>query len=72
VPEQVTALEDELAEFISAHELRDVLSSRNKGMRLMANQSQSIKGLFQDGELAINFFIELEKAIKELLDLGAQ
>lgn len=69
VPEQVTALEDELAEFISAHELRDVLSSRNKGMRLMANQSQAIKGLFQDGELAINFFIELEKAIKELLDL---
>jgi len=68
VPEKETALEVELAKFIAGDELRAILASRNKATQLMANQSKAVKELFQGGEIAINFFIEMEKVIKELLD----
>ena len=68
VPEKEVALEVELAKFITGDELRAVLASRNKATQLMANQSKAIKEMFQGGEIAINFFVEMEKAIKELLD----
>ncbi|RZL87496.1 MAG: multidrug transporter [Variovorax sp.] len=68
VPERETALDTELAKFIGEDELRSILGSRNKATQLMANQSSAVKELFQTGEIVINFFIEMEKAIKELLD----
>ena len=68
VPEKETSLEVELAKFIAGDELRAILASRNKATQLMANQSKAVKELFQGGEIAINFFIEMEKLIKELLD----
>lgn len=68
VPEQETAIEVELARFLDADELRAVLASRNKATALLAQQSRTILKLFQTGEIPINFFIEMEKAIKELLD----
>lgn len=68
VPEKETALDVELAKFLAGNELHAVLASSNKATRLMANQSRAIKALFQGGEIVINFFIEMEKAVKELLD----
>lgn len=68
VPERETALDLELAKFIAGDELKAVLASRNKATQLMANQSRAIKELYQGGELVINFFIEMEKLVKELLD----
>ena len=68
VPEKETALETELARYIGADEIRALLTSRNKATQLMANQSRAIKELFQGGDIAINFFIEMEKGLKELLD----
>jgi putative membrane protein len=68
VPEKETALETELARFLGADELRTVLASRNKATRLMAHQSQAITELYRGGQMLINFFIEMEKGIKELLD----
>jgi len=68
VPEQETALEVELARLLNADELREVLASRNKATALLARQSSTILALLQAGEMPINFFIEMQKAIKELLD----
>lgn len=68
VPEKETKLEDELAKFISGDELQAILASRNKATQLLANQSRAIRELFTGGTIVINFFIEMEKAIKELLD----
>jgi putative membrane protein len=68
VPEKETPLEEELAKFLAGDELRAILAARGKAMQLMANQSRAVTALFQRGEIVINFFIELEKAIKELLD----
>jgi putative membrane protein len=68
VPEMETTLDLELAKFISGDELHSILASRNKATQLMANQSNALKELFQSGEIVINFFIEMEKILKELLD----
>jgi putative membrane protein len=68
VPEKVTPLEQELAKFLSPDELKAALASRQPTTHLLASQSQAIKELFQRGEIVINFFIEMEKALKELLD----
>ena len=68
VPEKESTLEAELARYLEADELRSVLASRNKATQLLANQSRAIHDLFTSGEIVINFFIEMEKAIKELLD----
>lgn len=68
VPEKETTLEAELARYLEADELRSVLTSRNKATQLLANQSRAIRDLFTGGEMVINFFVEMEKALKELLD----
>lgn len=68
VPEHDTALDVELAKFIDGDEPRSVLAARNKATQLMANQSRAIRELFQGGEIVVNFFIEMEKLLKELLD----
>ncbi|MBU0830253.1 MAG: multidrug transporter [Gammaproteobacteria bacterium] len=68
VPEQESTLEAELTRYLETDELRSVLASRNKATQLMANQSRAIRELFASGEIVINFFIEMEKSIKELLD----
>lgn len=68
VPEQETTLESALTRLIPPDELAVVLASRNKATQLMAQQSRAIQGLFARGDIVINFFIEMEKVLKELLD----
>ena len=69
VPEKESPLDAELARYLERDELPAVLASRSKATLLMANQSRAIRDLFNGGEIAINFFIDMEKALKELLDL---
>lgn len=68
VPEKENTLETELARYLEPAELREVLASRNKATQLLARQSRAIRDMFSNGEIVINFFIEMEKAVKELLD----
>lgn len=68
VPEKESTLEAELSRYLETDELHSVLASRNKATQLLDNQSCAIRELFTGGEIVINFFIEMEKAIKELLD----
>ena len=68
VPERESPLDAELSRYLEGDELRAVLASRSKATLLMAQQSRAIRELFTSGEIVINFFIEMEKAIKELLD----
>lgn len=67
VPEKESTLEAELARYLDPDELHSGLASRNKATQLLGNQSRAIRDL-SCGEIVINFFIEMEKAIKELLD----
>ncbi|TPG26325.1 bestrophin family protein [Variovorax guangxiensis] len=68
VPETESTLEFELAKYLATAELQQVLRARNTATQLLANQSRAIRELFAGGEMMINFFIEMEKAIKDLLD----
>lgn len=68
VPEKETALDAELARHLAADELAAVLGARNPATQLLAHQSQAICALYRGGAMPINFFIEMEKALKELLD----
>ncbi|RZL63025.1 MAG: multidrug transporter [Variovorax sp.] len=69
VPEHEATLEAELGKYLSADEVQTVLASRNKPTALMARQSAALRELHASGGIVINFFIEMEKALKELLDL---
>ncbi|MET4577677.1 bestrophin family protein [Ottowia thiooxydans] len=68
VPEHESPLETELARYIQGDALAAVLASRSKPTLLMSQQSEAIRNMFARGEIVINFFIEMEKGIKELLD----
>lgn len=68
VPEHESPLDAELARYLEGDELKAVLASRSKATLLLARQSMAIREHFNRGEIVINFFIEMEKAIKELLD----
>jgi putative membrane protein len=68
VPELETPLRDELLRFLPAAEVEQLLAARNKATQLLGAQSRAVRQLYEKGDIPINFFIEFEKAIKELLD----
>jgi putative membrane protein len=68
IPERETTLESELAKYISADELKYVLSTKNKATQLLSLQSKTLKTLFDNKELDSFQFVELEKMVKELYD----
>ncbi len=65
IPEQDSKLEDELAKYISADELKYVLSTKNKAVQLMSLQSKTIKQLFINKEIDSYQFVEMEKMIQD-------
>jgi putative membrane protein len=68
VPERDTPLEVELVKFIDADEVKAATASRNAATQLVSSQSRAIRDLFLRGDIPINFLIEMEKMLKELLD----
>lgn len=72
VPERQTPLESELARYLSAGELQQVLSARNKPARIAALQSTVTKDLFARQEIVVLQFIHLQREIKELFVLQAR
>lgn len=72
IPERETPLQSELETFLSAADLTYACAARNKALRVLGLQSQAIKRLYENGEIAINFFIELEKGIGQFLDYQAK
>lgn len=68
VPEKETPLENELKKFIPADEIKPLLADKNRLTALLARQSKALKDMFVKEEIPANFFLELEKLIKEFLD----
>lgn len=68
VPEKETPLATELKKFVPAGELQSLLADRNKLTSLLALQSKALKNMLEREEIPANFFLELEKLIKEFLD----
>lgn len=68
IPEKETPLETELAKYISADELKYILTTKNKAVQLMSLQSKTIKQLFANKEIDSYQFVEMQKAIKDFYD----
>jgi putative membrane protein len=68
IPENETKLETELAKYLSPEELTFILSAKNKTVQLLSLQSNTLKQLFENGEIDIHRFLELERLIKDFYD----
>lgn len=72
VPEKETALAVELEKYLAPDVLADILNTRNKTTQFLSRQSETLKSLFQNNEITINVFLEMEKLLKELCDQQAK
>jgi ion channel-forming bestrophin family protein len=68
VPEKESPLETELAKYISADELKYILTTKNKAVQLMSLQSKTLKELFANKEIDSYQFVEMEKMVKDFFD----
>ncbi|MBY0424634.1 MAG: multidrug transporter [Cytophagales bacterium] len=68
VPEHETTLEEELAKYIPADELKYILTTKNKAVQLMSLQSKTIKQLFAYKEIDSYQFVEMQKMVKDFYD----
>lgn len=65
IPEQETSLEVELAKFLPRQELQYILKTRNKATQIMALQSKNIKELYDNQELVVLQFVDMQRGIKD-------
>lgn len=68
IPEKETSLESELAKYISAEELKYILTTKNRAAQLMSLQSKTIKQLFSNKEIDSYQFVEMQKMVKDFYD----
>jgi len=68
IPERETLLETELAKYISAEELKYILSTKNRAAQLISLQSKTLKTLFVNKEIDSYQFVEMESMIKDFFD----
>jgi putative membrane protein len=68
IPEKETSLESELSKYISADELKYILTTKNKAVQLLSLQSKTLKELYANKALDNYQFVEMEKMIKDFID----
>lgn len=68
IPEKETPLETELSKYLSAEDLSYILATKNKATQLMSLQSKTLRELLDRNEIVINYFLEMEKAVREFLE----
>ena len=68
IPEKETPLETELEKYLSAAELKYILTTKNKATQIMSLQSKTIKGLFTNKEIDSNQYVEMQRMIKDFYD----
>ncbi|WP_197062222.1 bestrophin family protein [Flavobacterium rivuli] len=65
IPEWETDLETELAKYLDAAELKYILSTKNKATQIMALQSKTLKQLYNDQEIVVLQFVDMQRTIKD-------
>ena len=68
VPEKESTLELELAKYIPAEEVLQIMATKNKAVQLLGLQSKTIKELYDQGILDNFRFLEMHKLITTLYD----
>jgi putative membrane protein len=72
VPETESRLEVELAKHLPEHEVEQLAAAKNKATRLMSAQSMAIKDLLEGQELAVPHHAEMQRTLKDLVDLQSR
>ena len=65
IPEWETDLETELAKYLDATELKYILSTKNKATQIMALQSKTLKQLYNDQEIVVLQFVDMQRTIRD-------
>jgi len=65
IPERETPVEKELAKYLSVEELKYVLSKRSTSTQIMSLQSKAVKKLYDQQEIVVLQFVEMERTIRE-------
>ena len=68
IPEKESTLELELAKYIPAEEVLQIMATKNKAVQLLGLQSKAIKELYDQGILDNFRFLEMHKLITTLYD----
>ena len=67
IPEMDTPLETELAKFLPAAELTQILATRSKATQILGLQSRAIKDLLASQVIVVTLFVDLHKSIRDFL-----
>jgi putative membrane protein len=65
VPEWESPLEHHLAQYLPEEDLSVILKSNNKGAQLLAMQSKTLKVSYEEGELTVLQFVDMERALRD-------
>jgi putative membrane protein len=63
IPERETVLETALGKYVSNDELNYILTTKNKATQIMSMQGKSVKELYDNQEIALAQFIDMQKAL---------
>lgn len=72
VPEKESALEAEIAKYVSPGEKSRILIATSKATQVIGLQSEALRSMFSSGAIPANVFFELQKVLKEFQDLQAK
>jgi putative membrane protein len=68
IPEEEVPLETALEKYIPADELKYILTTNNRAGQLMALQANTVKELYDQGEIDSLKFSDMHKAVREFLE----
>lgn len=72
VPESETPLDEELRKYLPAEEVARLAATKNKAITLISAQSETLRDLFVHQELVVLHHTEMQKTLKDLLDLQSK
>jgi putative membrane protein len=67
IPEREVAIEALLPAYLQEPELTQVLSSKNKATNVINLQSAAISRLLASGQVGVNFYMEMERTLRDLI-----
>lgn len=67
IPEKEEALENELARFLPAEEIRNIMAKHNRSTQLMALQSKALSEIFARENIALLPYSEMQKSVREFI-----
>lgn len=72
VPEEQVPLQQELVKYLSATEIKNVLTTTNPATQIMSLQSKEMKDILRDKKIESWKFVEIQKIIREFFDQQAR